>query len=132
MAKELSREQLHSLGGAASILVAREDPSIVGCCDIDGALIGGAKAVSQPALMIFAERERNNPEEQRMFQEWDTFTNHPAVYSCTIRQVDHMDFCFHPVLKWLLGDKTLSGALKAHYAATQAILAFSRFILHTT
>jgi hypothetical protein len=35
-----------------------------------------------------------------------------------------MDFSAQPLLTWLLGEKTLDGALKAHVAASRAMVQF--------
>ncbi len=130
----------HSLGGASSIIAARNDPEIRGCINLDGGLRGGDKkseGLKTPLLMIFADHLKNaTPEDQEwiakeyvpMLKDWtDLHENSKRIgdsYIGQIKGTSHMDFSTGPMLNWLLGEKTLDGALKAHVVASRAIVQF--------
>ena len=129
----------HSLGGASSIIAARNDPKIRGCINLDGGLRGNKKSegLKTPLLMIFADHLKNaTPEDQEwiakeyvpMLKDWtDLHENSKRIGESHIGQIkgtSHMDFSACPVLDWLLGEKTLDGALKAHVVASRAMVQF--------
>ena len=133
----------HSLGGAASILVVQNDPTIKGCIDLDGALQGPASEPPVPTLLVttsapdpdlsqFDEETRENILERRkeVKEGWNNFSKHSNVESRTIEGVDHMDFSMCAMLYWLLGKPHLYlGTLKAHSVASQAMIQFMHSVV---
>jgi dienelactone hydrolase len=129
----------HSLGGAASIMVSRDDPQIAGCINLDGGLTGETESrtagLMMPVLTILSDHELHQPKEgadgyeesQQNARDWDAFHHHCAgsPQPVTIKDISHMDFASSgPMLGWLIGKETLLGALKAHKMASQAMLQF--------
>ena len=126
----------HSLGGAASIIAARNDPKIRGCINLDGALRGNKKSegLNTPLLMIFSDHLKNaTPEEQEwiakeyvpMLKDWSALNeNSKNSRVGQIKGTSHMDFSMGPLLNWLVGEKTLEGALKAHDVASREMVGF--------
>lgn len=130
----------HSLGGAASMIAAKRedpaDPTISACINLDYVgqsgriepLLGekGEKpALSTPLLQIFSD---HSPHEELIARDreqlqclQDTFEN---VQTEMIAGTGHMDFSAQPLLTWLLGEKTLDGALKAHKVTSEAMVHF--------
>lgn len=68
----------HSMGGNASVLVARDDSHIAGCINLDGALTGDKRTegVEMPLLMIFSDVfkdvDKMSTKAQEEFQVWKT------------------------------------------------------------
>lgn len=129
----------HSLGGASSIIAARNDPEIRGCINLDGGLRGDKKSegLKTPLLMIFADHLKNTgPEDEEwiakeyvpMLKDWTGLhENSRRIGDSRIGQIkdtSHMDFSAGPLLNWLRGEKTLDGALKAHIVASRAMVQF--------
>lgn len=138
----------HSLGGAASIMVSRSDPAILGCVNLDGSLKGGAEktdALPQPLLMLIGdyqkkigEDEQHPDAEMRRFakferqwqEEYETLhRNSPHSDKQVIQGAVHMDFTDQPFRDYLVGEKSLSDAMRVHTIASREILKFIRFCL---
>lgn len=115
----------HSLGGAASMIAARETQNISGVVNLDGALIGEERTapISVPTFLLLAEHEVS-PE---MEKDWADFGANNPQTSLTIPLpgTNHHSFCIPQILNWLLGDNPNS-ALKAHAAALRVISLLSK------
>lgn len=129
----------HSLGGASSIMAARNDPKISGCINLDGGLRGVKKTegLKTPLLMILSDPPLQNKEWLAevylpLFQEWTALYDNSKLrgdaYIGLIKDTCHMDFSLGPILGWLLGEKTLETALKAHIVASKAIVQFIKHL----
>lgn len=121
----------HSLGGASSIIAARDNPEIAGCIDIDGRLVGSKEtrstALTIPVLVLCSEPKAQNQEEDKMAQDLDALRENssPLLYSKKmINGVRHNDFTMLPILDWLVGGTDFNPGLKAHTIASQEILSF--------
>jgi dienelactone hydrolase len=125
----------HSLGGAASIIAARHDLKIKGCINLDGGLRGENKSegLKTSLLMILVDRLTNMTLEDKewvvpLMKEWtDLHENSKRIgdsYLGQIQGISHMDFSTGPLLDWLVGEKTLDGAIKAHVVASRAMVQF--------
>lgn len=120
----------HSLGGAASIMVARNDPKIKGCINLDGGLRGReetrTKKLPTPVLMILSDHSGDQSDDmQKMQQEWEAFSKNSSAESHAIPGVDHVDFCtIYRALGWMNGENTMHSALKAQKAASRIMLQF--------
>jgi len=133
----------HSLGGAASILAAQNDPRIKGSINLDGALKGpeNIKTIKppSPALLLMAQRSdllQMDEEIQvilkKYAQEWTDFGRHSNVNLQIVEGIDHLDFGMVAMLYWLLGKPHLYlGTLKAHSVASQAMVQFMHSATHT-
>lgn len=138
----------HSLGGAASIIVSRNDSAILGCLNLDGFLKGKATktdGLAQPLLMLIGdyqadihELEQDPEEEAREYarymsqslEEYETLRrNSPHSEKIVIPGAVHMDFTDQPFRDYVVGDKTLSSAMKVHTIASREVLKFLEFCL---
>jgi predicted esterase len=132
----------HSLGGAASIMVARTDHAITGCVNLDGFLHGKRKTdgLKPPLLMITGdyksevEKMAHAPEEEardyarymsQSLDEYDTLhQNSPHSTKILIERGIHTDFTDVPFREYLAGKKTLDVAMRVHTIVSQEILKF--------
>lgn len=119
----------HSIGGAASIIAARNDPRIAGCIDLDGSLKGNKEKrtaeLAAPTLIISADHKQIP---KQVTQDFESFFKSSSAFSYKIDGINHMDFCFFPISKWLGGEDTLAGALQAHRVASRVMLRFMNSI----
>jgi dienelactone hydrolase len=120
----------HSLGGAASIIVARKDPQIKGCINVDGGLKGKEETRTEklpmPVLMILSDHASDQSDDmQKMKQEWGAFSKNSSAESHAIPGVDHVDFCtIYRALGWMNGDNTMDSALRAQSIASRIMVQF--------
>lgn len=131
----------HSLGGAAAVLVSRDDdPRIAGCINLDGQFQDEedlkTKGLDKPVLTltsgtIFESEDSRFKEQQRIFNEWQTFhENSPHSRKRVIDGVEHMEFSIHPFLTWLLGEARLDAGLKTHAITSQEMLQFMHSVFN--
>jgi dienelactone hydrolase len=137
----------HSLGGAASILVSRDDHDVKGSINLDGLLMGDEEAktegIEAPVLIILSEKKHDpkafrSMEEyvesqkmsDRMVDEIDTLCRDSEFATkLLIEGTDHMSFCLvDPMKGWLLDMADLEGPLKAHHITSQEIVKFMKTI----
>jgi len=135
----------HSVGGAASIMVSRIDPAIVGCINLDGFLKGTNRTdgLDQPLLMITGdtnnykrsfEEDLQHPKKDvrdymetsiRSLEEYEILNRHSAhSEKMVILGAGHMDFTDQPFRDYLSGEKTLSTAMRVHTIVSQKMLEF--------
>ena len=122
----------HSLGGAASVIAARRNPKeISACINLDGGLRGEkpAEALSTPLLQIISDHSQTPPkhidEVIKASLEWQHLQD-ASEHAMTgvIADTCHNDFTASAMLYWLIGAKTLDGAIKAHVVASRAMVQF--------
>lgn len=135
----------HSLGGAASIMVSRTDPTIAGCVNLDGFLKGNRKTdgLEQPLLIMTGdyqsgiEEDEQDPEKEvrdnakfmsQSLEEYETLHTNTNDSShsekITIDRGRHMDFTDEPFRDYLAGEKTLDAAMRVHTIVSQKMLGF--------
>ena len=136
----------HSLGGAASIMISRIDPAISGCVNLDGSLKGNAKTdgLTQPLLIITGDyhdliheleqhtEESDRKDAKRMsryHEEYETLCRNSRYPKkpVEIRKAIHMDFTDQPFREYLVGEKSLSEALRVHTLVSCEMFKFLRF-----
>ena len=138
----------HSLGGAASINVSRNDPAIAGCVNLDGFLQGNEKTegLKQPLLMLLGDHKgwveelKKDPDEgareyanrcSNSLAEYETlYQNSVRVEQRSEKIVlpgsGHMDFTDAPFRKVLKGENSLDSAMKVHTFVFQTMLQFMK------
>lgn len=124
----------HSMGGAASITVAREDAMIAGCINLDGA-VSQTEAVGKPVLTLLADHlqpiDSSNREDREwvekeyvpMFQNWVSFGANSHAAPLQIPGSKHTDFSISPE------DNTPRIRLRALEASCSEVV---KFLAHLT
>lgn len=135
----------HSVGGAASIMVSRGDPAILGCINLDGFLKGANRTdgIVQPLLMITGdtdsykhsfEEDLQHPEKDvrdyieaslQSLEEYEIL-NRSSAHSeiMSVPGAGHMDFTDQPFQEYFAGNKTVSEAMRVHALVSQKVLKF--------
>lgn len=127
----------HSLGGAASIMVSRNNPHIAACINLDGGLMGTKETktagLAIPVLTLRSDFDPTDADLQQFVHEWETFHENslPNSHYETVSGTNHMDFAINPFLGWLTGQNSLRGGLNAHETSSKKILQLmDRFLLN--
>ena len=104
------------------MIVARDNPNIAGCINLDGRLAGKEQKertakLEVPTLLIFIER--NDPE-------IDNFLKNNIGFSTKkeIKGVEHTDFTIYPLVDWVAGGNRQKEGITAHTEASQAMISF--------
>lgn len=119
----------HSLGGAASILATRNDPTIKGCMDLDGLLLGPEETLtSRPPAPVLLFTTPGLEAIEKVEKNWNKFSQHSNVERRSI-DVDHNDFSVFYMISWVLGDPVNLCALKAHSVSTAAMVQFMHSVV---
>jgi len=124
----------HSLGGAASIMASRNNPSIVGCINLDGRLHGKAETkvegLAMPLLLMSTDHS-GDEENLQVDQEWKTLVeSSPQSIHKHISGAGHGDFALSDTLmNWMLDETSEekidpTPSLDTHKVASQEILKF--------
>jgi dienelactone hydrolase len=134
----------HSIGGAASVLIAQNDPHVAGCVNIDGWLEGSPKpeGLEQPFLLLRGDyeeldiaRAKSSDERERAFavvakrkdDELEAFFRHSLhAKKLMIPGAKHMDFSDTSFQEYLAGKQSLDSAMRVHVIASRAMLDFLR------
>lgn len=133
----------HSIGGAVSISVARNNRTIAGCVNLDGFLHGKTKTarVEQPLLMIIGDHagwikdlKQNPPDEAAekyanncsdFLKEYETLKdNSVRSEKIVIPEVRHIDFTDEPFQSYLRGEQSIGSAMRVHTIVSQKMLKF--------
>jgi dienelactone hydrolase len=129
----------HSLGGAASVIAARNRSDYVGCILVDGGLQGEdllkTQGILSPLLLLCTKP----PQEEwalKMQGEWRALlANTPNSYGEQINGIVHGDFSsFNYIAAWLVGaekdnpNMSIQSILKAHEIASKRIVEFANYV----
>ena len=132
----------HSLGGAASIIVSRNDTEVAGCVNLDGFLHGKMKTegLKQPLLMVIGDYQNDisvleqDPQKEakdyakhvsQSLQEYNTLNrNSRDSEKLMIQNAVHMDFTDQPFFDHLAGKKSSADAMRVHTIVSQQMLKF--------
>ncbi|MBF8262885.1 MAG: hypothetical protein HW387_550 [Parachlamydiales bacterium] len=132
----------HSLGGAASVMVARTDAGVAGCVNLDGSLHGTSKTdgLKQPLLIlrgdyskIIKDYEESSDVDKinfavvmKRFEDelQELVRNSPQSKIIEITGACHMDFSDRPFQDYLTGTKSWDSAMKVHTFVSRDMLTF--------
>ncbi len=118
----------HSLGGAASVLVARSHPCISACINLDGGLAGDDQTkmagLTQPILTLRSDFDITDPYLERFYNEWVALHENSSPHSQfeTIPGIGHVDFTISPFIDWLDGEQGIDAGIRAHETTSRKIL----------
>lgn len=125
----------HSLGGATSIRVARNNPFVAGCMNLDGRLTGPKETKTDglkiPVLVLTTGEDRHTLKEEHphfsqareIWAEYETFfANSTRPILMNYVDLVHEDFCSSRIISYLSGNQSAGTAIKAHRIASRAMV----------